>query len=184
MWGHVCTLLPCQGRRAVHIQQCVDFEQLCCHWWSGWWLPSPPYWGDWADQPTKPTICYHHTKPQCTKNTQPLCTSVYAYYAGALLVKPNDSKPTDTNGEGRPKQSAMQTILGSGVWGRGSKRASKRPTPLIQPSFPPLPQSPQSSCLLPIIPIANDHCDDVFFLGSTANYVGKVWPLIIFFGGA
>ena len=106
-----------------------------------------------TNQPTKPTICYHHTKPQCTKNTQPLCTSVYAYYAGALLVKPNDSKPTDTNEEGRPKQSAMQTILGSGVWGRGSKRASKRPTPLIQPSFPPshsLPNLPVSCRLFPL----------------------------------
>ena len=111
--------------------------------------------------PTKPTVCYHHTKPQCTKNTQPLCTSVYAYYAGALLVKPNDSKPTDTNEEGRPKQSAMQTILGSGVWGRGSKRASKRPTPLIQPSFSPshsLPNLPVSCRLFPLPMITETMC--------------------------
>ena len=67
MWGHVCTLLPCQGRRVVHIQQCVEFEQLCCHWWSGWWLPSPPYWADWANQPTNQT---HYMLP-------PYQTSMY-----------------------------------------------------------------------------------------------------------
>ena len=95
-----------------------------------------------TNQPTKPTLCYHHTKPQCTKNTQPLCTSVYAYYAGALLVNQmiaNQRIQTERVDQSKAR-CKLYWDLGSG--GGGAKEPQKDPPPSFSHHSPPPTVSP------------------------------------------